>query len=162
MEELIDYYKKMYRFDEWNTTCNNFTEMGDKHFFVRTKLLAPFQQTSRSILTPIEAGVLYTLINDVCSQKHENSCYRIRVTPFRTEETAKNGLLRRLLSPVPFVRDDKFTERSICFISTTDMWQSLAFMSRHVVVQIIPLSEKYHKDELYMLARLIEQQIYEA
>lgn len=160
MEELIGYYKELYCFNEWSIAHNDSIETIDTPFFIRGKRLSPFQQASRCIFASTENDAFYTLAYDILDI--ENVRYRVMVTPFCTENCAKNGLLKRLLSPVPYTKEEHCVAGCPCFVSLSGTLPVLAFLTRKVVVQITPLTKECDVNQMYALAQKIEQQIWEA
>ena len=155
MKHMIEYYKKLYDFFTWNVTKSEEVSLV-KTFSPCLFMESTYEKVSREVSPPMWGESLYTHYETM--KKREN-LFSVKIWPYYTVEKAKEGMLLRMISSVPFEKAEDIKIGDLCYTHPCFPSSYLLLLNGRTMIEISVPERGEHMDDIKELASLIVQQM---
>lgn len=155
MEKLIQHYKELYDFNNWNIAENKDMPL----FRTFSPFLAQgsvYQRIDQHVTPPMWGESLYTHCETIGKG---NIHFLVKIWPYYTTEKAKEGMLLRMISSVPFEKAEDIQVGDLCYTHPCLPGSYLLFLNERTMIEISVPGGGEHMTDIKELASLIVSQM---
>lgn len=155
MENLLQHYKKLYEFENWCVTNSEGTSTF-RSYAIYLKQNDSYQRISQEVNSPMWGESLYTHCERIAKG---NIHFFVKIWPYYTIEKAKEGMLLRMVSSVPFEKAEDIKIGDLCYMHPCFPSSYLLLLNGSTMIEISVSDRGEHMDDIKELASLIVSQM---
>lgn len=157
MEDIKQQFKKLYDYESWGQKIGtNGTRALMRPYSLFLKQEDVFQRVSQTVSPALWGDSKYTHREDL---KKDGVLFRVTISPYYTDQSAKDGLLIRMIASIPFQEAAEMHIGDLCYTHPSNPDSYLLFLSHRTLVEILVPQGGNHIEDIKALALTIISQM---